>query len=550
MRCMTNCGSQVIRALERVPGVLHIHVDSKSKTAEVTLGKGCTATEVDLIKCVRAANPRFDAFIAKDNGAARTHSNSIPGAVLLTVDAKSYDISSMRKIEAALRDTDGVIEATVDAASRRVTVLLEPECQLTEDELISIVESAGTDCRVAVYEPFSDSRDVLLTVNGMSCAKNCARKVQQALSEASGVQRATVDFENRLAHIFLEPGSRLNESDLVDIVKSAGAKFSASVYQPPHEPRTVTLQVEGMSCAKNCARKVQAALASTPGVADAKVDFPTKLASVQVSANSRLTDEDLVQAVNQVAPKFSATVMHPPRVVKLDVTGMSCAKNCASKVQKALAEVDGVQSAVVDFPSKVATVEVNSRSKLTAADLIATVRAAGAKFDASVHNAAREKEPAVSEKKVAGSSASSQKTPNDVKPKATLTKSVEKKQSDDVVITINGDSKEDIGEATVLIGGMTCNSCANSVEGALKLVPGVVFAVVNFATETATIRFHRDIVGVRTLIEAVETIGYDASYVSQQEAQKALDDQRSHEITRYRNDVFISVLFTSRSQSS
>ncbi|KAJ0411723.1 hypothetical protein ATCC90586_002107 [Pythium insidiosum] len=120
MRCMTNCGTQVIRALERVPGVLHIHVDSKSKTAEVTLGKGCTATEVDLIKCIRAANPRFDAFIAKDTGAARTHSNSIPGAVLLTIDAKSYDISSIRKIEAALRDTDGVIEATVEVASRLV----------------------------------------------------------------------------------------------------------------------------------------------------------------------------------------------------------------------------------------------------------------------------------------------------------------------------------------------------------------------------------------------------------------------------------------------
>ncbi|KAJ0408394.1 hypothetical protein P43SY_003120 [Pythium insidiosum] len=543
MRCMTNCGTQVIRALERVPGVLHIHVDSKSKTAEVTLGKGCTATEVDLIKCIRAANPRFDAFIAKDTGAARTHSNSIPGAVLLTIDAKSYDISSIRKIEAALRDTDGVIEATVEVASRRVTVLLEPECQLTEDDLIDIVQSAGTDCHAALYEPFSDSRDVLLTVNGMSCAKNCARKVQQALSEASGVQRATVDFENRLAHVFLEPGSRLNESDLVDIIKSAGSKFSASVYQPPQEPRTITLQVEGMNCAKNCARKIQAALASTRGVLDAQVDFPTKIASVEVPANSRLTDEDLVQAVKQVAPKFSATVVRRPRVVKLEVSGMSCAKNCATKVQKALAEVDGVQSAVVDFPSKLASVEMNGKSKLTDADLIAAVRSAGSKFDASIHSEVRKTQPTAPEKNaIAGSTCPLQPS---VEPqsKATPLKTAGK-HADDVVININGDAKEDIGEATILVGGMTCNSCANSVEGALKLVPGVAFAVVNFATETATVRFHRDVVGVRTLIEAVETIGYDASYVSQQEAQKALDDQRSHEITRYRNDVFIAVLFT------
>ncbi|POM72231.1 P-type ATPase (P-ATPase) Superfamily, partial [Phytophthora palmivora] len=77
MRCMTNCGRQVIRALEQIPGVLHIHVDSKSKTAEVALAKGCTATEVDLIKYIRAANPRFDASIAKEK---KVRTNSIPGA--------------------------------------------------------------------------------------------------------------------------------------------------------------------------------------------------------------------------------------------------------------------------------------------------------------------------------------------------------------------------------------------------------------------------------------------------------------------------------------
>ena len=41
------------------------------------------------------------------------------------------------------------------------------------------------------------------------------------------------------------------------------------------------------------------------------------------------------------------------------------------------------------------------------------------------------------------------------------------------------------------IGGMTCASCVGRVETALKAVPGVVTAVVNLATEKATVEARR-----------------------------------------------------------
>lgn len=541
MRCMTNCGTQVIRALEKIPGVLHIHVDSKSKTADVALAKGSTATEVDLIKYIRAANPRFDAFIAKDTGRERT--NSIPGAVLLNIEGMSCAKNCATKVQKALSDTDGVLEATVDFANKRATVILAPDSTLSDDDLVAVVASAGSKFSASLYRPFTghDSRVVHLTIHGMSCAKNCARKVQDALNDASGVISAKVDFASKLATVFLEPGSRLNEADLIEIVRSAGAKFSASLSSPAREPRTVLLNVSGMSCAKNCATKVQAALASTPGVTSAVVDFKLKRATVVVDAASALSDSDLVQVVRSASAKFDASpYVSLPRAVVLDVRGMSCAKNCARKVETALKDADGVVSASVDFDTKRATVLVDASSALTDADLIALVKNAGAKFDASVVSSSAGANAHVEARDAIGSMISSTS-----RVYGSMTSTDDDSKPTDLALSVTDVADgSDIGDAVLLVGGMTCNSCANSVENALKQTDGVLSAVVSFATEKATVRFDKDIVGIRTLIETVEDIGYDASYVSGAEAQRALGDQRAKEITRYRNDFFVAVLFT------
>ncbi|MGQ3149184.1 MAG: cation transporter, partial [Agrobacterium sp.] len=61
------------------------------------------------------------------------------------------------------------------------------------------------------------------------------------------------------------------------------------------------------------------------------------------------------------------------------------------------------------------------------------------------------------------------------------------------------------------IEGMTCASCVGRVERALKAVPGVTSAVVNLATEKATIQGTADTAAV---IAAIENAGYDAKVIS------------------------------------
>ena len=58
------------------------------------------------------------------------------------------------------------------------------------------------------------------------------------------------------------------------------------------------------------------------------------------------------------------------------------------------------------------------------------------------------------------------------------------------------------------ITGMTCASCVNRVEKALKKVPGVSAAVVNLSSEQAAVSYDAAQVAPSQLLQAVERAGY------------------------------------------
>jgi Cu+-exporting ATPase len=64
-------------------------------------------------------------------------------------------------------------------------------------------------------------------------------------------------------------------------------------------------------------------------------------------------------------------------------------------------------------------------------------------------------------------------------------------------------------ELSLPVEGMTCASCVNRIERFLKRTPGVEEAVVNLATEVATIRYLPGEVGRDELVRAIEAAGYD-----------------------------------------
>ncbi len=73
---------------------------------------------------------------------------------------------------------------------------------------------------------------------------------------------------------------------------------------------------------------------------------------------------------------------------------------------------------------------------------------------------------------------------------------------------ILGNEKKGRIKLTLPVQGMTCASCVLRVENALKGVDGVDSAVVNLATESATVEIEPEKVDVDTLRTAVEDVGY------------------------------------------
>ncbi len=91
--------------------------------------------------------------------------------------------------------------------------------------------------------------------------------------------------------------------------------------------------------------------------------------------------------------------------------------------------------------------------------------------------------------------------------------------------------------ARLAIGGMTCASCTQRVETALRDHPGVHTASVNLATEVATVAFQPGLVDLRGLIGVVREAGYDAVRAPTDEAQRLARRQAEEAVARRARQV-------------
>jgi P-type Cu+ transporter len=110
----------------------------------------------------------------------------------------------------------------------------------------------------------------------------------------------------------------------------------------------IDIPVTGMTCA-TCVRRVERALSTKEGVAEASVNFATERASVTYDPAATNPDE-LIGAINDAG--YDANV----REMTFGVTGMTCA-SCVSRVERALKKVPGVLEGRVNLANENATVE-------------------------------------------------------------------------------------------------------------------------------------------------------------------------------------------------
>ena len=135
------------------------------------------------------------------------------------------------------------------------------------------------------------------------------------------------------------------------------------------------------------------------------------------------------------------------QTVTLPITGMTCA-NCAANIERGFNKLNGIQDAAVNFAAENAMVSFDT-GQLNITDLVDSVLRSGYAVPAA--------------------------------------------------------------HVELPITGMTCANCAANIERTLnKKVDGVVNAMVNFATERATVDYLADILTVEDIVAAIKKAGYGA----------------------------------------
>jgi len=94
------------------------------------------------------------------------------------------------------------------------------------------------------------------------------------------------------------------------------------------------------------------------------------------------------------------------------------------------------------------------------------------------------------------------------------------------------------------VTGMSCASCANSVETTLKEEPGVVKAAVNYANGEATVEFVPTIADVDHFKQSVQASGYDLVIDETQESEEALNEQKESYYKTLQKRTVLSVIFS------
>jgi len=96
---------------------------------------------------------------------------------------------------------------------------------------------------------------------------------------------------------------------------------------------------------------------------------------------------------------------------------------------------------------------------------------------------------------------------------------------------------------TLKLRGMSCASCANNIEDAIRAVPGVDACSVNFGAEQATVTYDPNKTDVATLQNAVDVAGYSAQPM--QEDVLAADDDAERQTRQKENRALTHKVWTS-----
>ena len=191
-------------------------------------------------------------------------------------------------------------------------------------------------------------------LENLGCA-HCASKMEEQIQHLDGVESATITFATKQL--------RLNAADpdaLLPQIRKICTSIESEVKVVPRNPKpaasadviTKIYLLENLGCA-HCASKMEEQIADLDGISEATITFATKQLRVTAKDPDRYLDQ-----IRKICTSIESEVKVVPRsnnsgekTKTYILENLGCA-NCASKMEKQIADLDGISEATITFATK------------------------------------------------------------------------------------------------------------------------------------------------------------------------------------------------------
>ncbi|XP_027743938.1 copper-transporting ATPase 2 isoform X2 [Empidonax traillii] len=374
--------------------------------------------------------------------------------------------------------------------------------------------------------PSSSSQERTVTVNivGMTC-QSCVQAIEGQISKVKGIVSIKVSREQNNAVIkYLQ--SEISPDQICLEIQDMG--FDANIAEEKLTTVTknlsslkeavVKLRVEGMTC-QSCVTSIEGKIRKLHGVAKIKVSLDNQEAIIAYYPYI-IQPDDLKRHINNLG--YECTIKSKPAPLKLGVLDLQRLQNANPKETSASFEGDGLDPVVAEM-SSTATV---------------TVRIEGMHCKSCVRNIEGNISALPGIKSIEVSleqkCAVVEYSPNLITLSALLQAIESLPPGNFKVCLLNGSEankgaspspaftgdlikqprQDQTCTAVIKINGMTCNSCAQSIEGTISERQGVQQVAVSLAGGTGTIHYDPAVANSEELRAAIEEMGFDASVLT------------------------------------
>ncbi|XP_064339086.1 copper-transporting ATPase 1 isoform X2 [Camelus dromedarius] len=434
----------------------------------------------------------------------------------VTISVEGMTCSScVWTIEQQIVKLNGVHHIKVSLEEKNATIVYDSKLQ-TPKTLQEAIDDMGFDAILHNPKPLPVlTETVFLTVTA-SLAPPWDH-IQSTLLKTKGVTDIKISPQQRTAVVRIIP-SIVNANQIIELVPDLSLDTGTQKKSETCEDYSMAqagevmlkMKVEGMTC-HSCTSTIEGKVGKLQGVQRIKVSLDNQEATI-VYQPHLITVEEIKKQIEAVG--FPAFIKKQPKYLKLGaidierlkntsvkssegsqqrspshtnnstvifiIEGMHC-KSCVSNIESALSTLQYVNSIVVSLENRSAVVKYNA-SLVTPETLRKAIEAI---------SPGQYRVSSISEIESipnSPSSSSLQKSP------------------------LNVVSQPLTQETVINIDGMTCNSCVQSIEGVISKKPGVKSIRVSLANGNGTIEYDPLLTSPETLRQAIEDMGFDASF--------------------------------------